>query len=190
MDKDKSVFREFVEVSKDTLDRLPKNIFVTEEPDPAKAIPAMIAAVREGGAVAAVWLHDYWAEERAQFKSLESAGPIDVKYTLASGVRSLRSAFNEKAAVAREKLEARIRERHETLENIARQHCDPDFCEYLINGGLSYYISQLPQENGALIIGVRVIGIIGCILVGVRTHGLVEPTGCKFKIKVVFRGRS
>src|SRR5690606_21960853 len=47
--------KEFVEVSKANKHRLPANIFVTDEADPEKAIPAMLDAIMNKQAVAAVW---------------------------------------------------------------------------------------------------------------------------------------
>lgn len=136
MDGKKTAFSDFVEISKDTLSKLPKNIFVTEETDPAKAIPAMLDAVRGGGAVAAVWLHDYWKEEREMFRQLEQSGGIEIKSLQhGSGTWPLHMQFNDAALTDRQKLEARIRAREEELKRIALEHCDPNFCEYMIQGG-------------------------------------------------------
>jgi hypothetical protein len=149
MENKKTDFRDFVEISKANLDKIPANIFVTEEADPAKAIPAIIDAVREGKYVAAVWLHDYWAEERALFRQLEKEGPIDVKYLHHTvHVQPLTAEFNDKAESPRQKLKARIAERQQTLEDIARRHCDPNFCEYIIQGGQGKdFFDVRSQEN-------------------------------------------
>jgi hypothetical protein len=148
MEKKPTVFRDFIEVSKANLGKVPPNIFVTGESDPEKAIPAMIDAVKDGAYIAAIWLHDYWKEERDAFRQIERDGPIDVKYLKhADRTWDLCAEFNGQA-IDRQKLEARIRERQQALEQIAMRHTNPNFCEYAIQGGQGKDFFSVRSKEG------------------------------------------
>gem|GEM_PF-2583200 len=129
-------FTDFIEVSRANLDKIPGNIFITDEPDPEKAIPAILAAIHNGAALAGIWLQDYWEKDRDMFRALAQDGPVKVEYSRHRyGGQDLTAAFNDASGQAAQDLIARMRQRQQTLEQILLRHFEPAFLGYYINGG-------------------------------------------------------